>query len=217
MQSASQLRSHYADVRARLGKDAPAPVPIVVKPRPPIIYPPKLRRYPMPIGPVMPDKPQRIQARSIVRAVSLVTGVTMDEIAGTSKLARICRARFLACYLIKKHTDHSLNMIGRALGRDFDHTTVLNAIRQGEYMVGLHDGRAKGQIKAVMAVIRDDQEAFIPSPDLSTVTFPKWLPWSQQAAYVAMSVDRGAEPAYSYFYHRYGGGGERKARKRRAG
>lgn len=64
----------------------------------------------------------------IVEAVSAVTSVSRDEMKSNSRLRRICTARHLAMYFLRKLTTLSLKEIGNVFGRD--HATVLHAERK---------------------------------------------------------------------------------------
>lgn len=53
--------------------------------------------------------------------------ISLADIEGPSRVAPVARARQMAMFLARKHTEHGLKAIGRAFGRD--HTTVLHAER----------------------------------------------------------------------------------------
>lgn len=66
--------------------------------------------------------------RVILNQVSAAHGVTVEDILGQSRKARIVNARQAAMARMNAETKLSLPEIGRRMGRD--HTTVLHAIRK---------------------------------------------------------------------------------------
>lgn len=56
--------------------------------------------------------------------------VTIDDITGRSRVARIVRARHVACWLMRQH-GMTLQEIGAAVGRD--HSTAIASVRAVEH------------------------------------------------------------------------------------
>ena len=74
-------------------------------------------------------EPPQITIRQIKMAVSEVTKVSIQDIEGQYRPRRITDARQLAFYFCRKHTIHSLPLIGKHFGNK-DHSTVLHGIRK---------------------------------------------------------------------------------------
>ncbi len=73
--------------------------------------------------------------RKIVREVSALSGVDIDQILSASRVASVVMARDLVCYIAKRE-GYSMERIGRCIG-DRDHTSIGKAIarekaRRGE-------------------------------------------------------------------------------------
>lgn len=71
------------------------------------------------------------QIKEIVKEVSELTGVSVDEIKSNRRSKHIVRARFLIWWRARHETFYSLPEIGRRTGGK-DHTTVLSGIRKFE-------------------------------------------------------------------------------------
>lgn len=65
------------------------------------------------------------------RAVAAPT-VTLDQVLGETRPARVVAVRQVTAYLLRKVTAWSLPQIGRDLNRD--HTTILHSVRRIERM-----------------------------------------------------------------------------------
>ena len=76
-------------------------------------------------------RPAGIDARQVQEAVAARLGLTVDAILSPTRTATVARARQLAMYLTREHTDLSLPAIAEAFNRR-DHTTVIHAIRRVE-------------------------------------------------------------------------------------
>jgi len=75
---------------------------------------------------------------AIAGAVSQVFVITRSAISGHGREYDVVQARFASAYLMKHmRPDVTLERIGALLGRR-DHTTVINAIRQGAKLVQLN-------------------------------------------------------------------------------
>jgi chromosomal replication initiator protein len=72
----------------------------------------------------------RIQIDDVLRAVCEHFGVTLRDLRGRSRVARISEPRKLAMFLARRHADCSYPELGAFFERD--HTTVLNAVRAVE-------------------------------------------------------------------------------------
>lgn len=74
----------------------------------------------------------------IVRLVESVSGVPKGSIRSRSRKTGILEARYLAAYLLRharrNFYQFTLTEIAQRLGRT-DHTTVINALRQAEWML----------------------------------------------------------------------------------
>jgi len=89
--------------------------------------------------------------KEIVKAVSIVTGVSMADMLSHRKPDRTMRARRLACYCLREFTTASFTQIGRSLLKD--HTTVLHACNMAQKSVNDGDEIILDQIKSVKAVL----------------------------------------------------------------
>lgn len=79
-----------------------------------------------------PDAAVRMPSgAACIRVVCETINVSEVDIVSHRRDARTCRARHLACYLMRVHTPLSLPMIGRRIG-DRDHACVLRGIRRVE-------------------------------------------------------------------------------------
>ena len=70
----------------------------------------------------------------IIDAVSEYYGINPMAIRSGRRTNAVRVPRFMACYLAREMTQHSLPAIGRMIGNR-DHTTILNAIRRFEEML----------------------------------------------------------------------------------
>lgn len=75
---------------------------------------------------IIAAEPIYMTSDRILGEVSSRFGVTVDELKGKSRVAKIALARHVAVYIIKKLTDQSLPAIGRIFNRN--HTTVIASI-----------------------------------------------------------------------------------------
>lgn len=75
-------------------------------------------------------------------------GVEPEEILHADKQKSVSRARLVAYYLARKHTERSYN----ELGNDFlrDHATVLSGCRRGKQLVET-DERVRARVEAIEA------------------------------------------------------------------
>ncbi len=70
----------------------------------------------------------------IAKAVAKRLGIKLTDIRGSTRLAKIVRARALAILLSRKFTTHSLHHIGQYFGGR-DHSTVLHSCRKTEKLL----------------------------------------------------------------------------------
>lgn len=117
--------AHYAAVRQRLWN--PRPVKVIELPPPPKAWVPNV---PPPESTAPFDFHAPPGWQSILRFVSLKTGVPERTIMSRDRTVPVVHARYMTMALMKRHLDASLPMIGRRWGAD--HTTVLHAIRRYE-------------------------------------------------------------------------------------
>lgn len=73
----------------------------------------------------------RETVRSIAREVAHREGLSVADLYGPSRRARLVKARHAAMYIAHKKGGHSLSKVGRIFGNR-DHTTVMNAVRKVE-------------------------------------------------------------------------------------
>lgn len=77
------------------------------------------------------DVPSPVRIRSLVKAASKVTGISVTDILSSRRSKNFVTARRIVCVLARRHTLRSLPEIGLALGKR-DHTTVLHAMNTGD-------------------------------------------------------------------------------------
>jgi len=71
----------------------------------------------------------QVDADAIIRETSRYFSISIDDLAGSSRVAQITTARQIAMYLCRELTDLSLPKIGAKFGGR-DHTTVLHSVRK---------------------------------------------------------------------------------------
>ena len=76
----------------------------------------------------------RVTIEMIAEAVADVWGVSVANLRGPRRVPSFVDPRHVAFALARKHTAHSLPVIGRWFG-DRDHTTVLNGLRRFEELL----------------------------------------------------------------------------------
>ena len=157
---AAALRAHYADLQRRMYAPRPRPVPPVPAPIPvasPVAAPADPndgaviaasvqamvdRDYGRPQG--VPDIPgptsTATTVRRILATVARMHGMTVEDLKGPRRTARVVRARQDAMAAVWLNCSKlSLPAIGRIMRRD--HTTVLHALRQR----GIDKGTPRGR------------------------------------------------------------------------
>ena len=77
------------------------------------------------------------RVEEIIERVAYETGLSVTEIIGPRKNARLMRARWAVSLLAKRLTTKSAVQIGRAMGGR-DHSTILVQMKRGEEMLD-HD------------------------------------------------------------------------------
>jgi len=70
-------------------------------------------------------EPPEVTAKRIISLVSKRYGVAEDDIFGRKRQQKICHARNVSIYIIKKSTDLSYPSIGKMFGRD--HSTIISS------------------------------------------------------------------------------------------
>jgi hypothetical protein len=85
---------------------------------------------PVPESIAEPETP----VRQIIKTVSQVSGISIRDLKGPSRLSEYVGPRQVICYLAHTFTDRSLPAIGRQLGGR-DHTTILNGKRKTERLI----------------------------------------------------------------------------------
>lgn len=142
-ESASELRAHYAGVRARL---YPQRVrfelqPVVVELPPPPLPAPVVDEQAPPIVEVMPAKDEdqgKITIRRIQRAVCEKYRVSYIDLISHRRTSSVTEPRHIAMWMCKQLTTLSLPAIARHFdGRD--HTTILSAIRKIDKKMPLYE------------------------------------------------------------------------------
>jgi len=132
---AADMRAHYLASRARLEgrRHTPAPVGLPglgdVPPIPPPDYVITRDAYAR-VAAERRDE-ERIH-RPLLRVVSVVTGVSIDEILGQSRKVLPTKARMIAYHLVQRETD-SLKDTGRRLKRD--HSTIVHGLARVERVI----------------------------------------------------------------------------------
>lgn len=81
----------------------------------------------------------RLTMREIAMSVAEKYGLTLLDLMGESRLARIAHPRQEAMWLIRQGGRCSLPMIGRFFGRD--HTTILHGVRAHELRIAASSTR----------------------------------------------------------------------------
>lgn len=82
--------------------------------------------------------PHRLHKTRLVDVMSLITSefsITAKDLEGKSRAQAISLPRQVGMFLARKHTDHSLQEIGRFFGNR-DHTTVIYAVSKIESRAG---------------------------------------------------------------------------------
>lgn len=82
-----------------------------------------------------------------LEAAADLYGVTTDDLQGTSRVARVVRARQVACWLMRQH-GMTLHAIGGAVNRD--HTTALASVRAVD---------SRPEVRALACGLLGEQEA----------------------------------------------------------
>lgn len=98
-------------------------------------------------------RPLRVTGPDVLRVVSRVFGVTVEDIRSDRRTMAIIPARFAAAYLAKELTRLSYPRIGERLHRD--HSTVMSAIRRANEMIATDPDfaalvtRARGELETL--------------------------------------------------------------------
>lgn len=72
-------------------------------------------------------KPQKFELNDVIISIAKQYGVTVQELKSKKRSKNVATARQIACYIMKKLTNYSLQAIGQFLnGRD--HSTIIHAI-----------------------------------------------------------------------------------------
>jgi len=78
-------------------------------------------------------KPNRLAVGRLVELVAFELGLTVADLIGPCRVARLCRGRAAVCWLARVTTNRSLREIGRALGGR-DHSTIAHALRHAKLL-----------------------------------------------------------------------------------
>lgn len=93
----------------------------------------------------------RLTAERVIALVADEFGLMHNELRSDRRSRTTAAARFLAEWLARKLTTHSVNEIARAFGNR-DHTTILYGIRQAEFRLK-HDVTYRRRCMNVLARI----------------------------------------------------------------
>lgn len=88
---------------------------------------------------------------NVLEAVSSVTGVPGEQVFGKGRYREVAAARHMFVYAARMHTDHTLKVIGKFLGRD--HTTAINSIKVCNDMIDINDEVFVGTINDINSYI----------------------------------------------------------------
>ncbi|WP_375408553.1 helix-turn-helix domain-containing protein [uncultured Methylobacterium sp.] len=120
---------------APIARPAPVPQPVFVTPEaaPPAIDPAEAERQAMQAWAReyegTPAMSRHARTRFIIRTIAVHHGVTVEEVEGEGRRAKVVRPRQLAMVALwLEISSMSLPSVGRLLNRD--HTTVLHALRK---------------------------------------------------------------------------------------
>lgn len=80
------------------------------------------------------QRPQTITIDAIIKSVARHFNIAIADIKSKQRTKQIVLCRQIACYLMKKHTPHSLQAIGETLGGK-DHTTIIHALTKIEKLI----------------------------------------------------------------------------------
>ena len=131
---AADMRAHYLASRARLEKRDPKPSLSLPERR-------EVSTIPPPDYVITRDAYARVAAerrdeerihRPILRAVSVVCGVAINDILGQSRKLRPTKARMIAYHLVQRELQCAVDT-GRRLRRD--HSTILHGLARVERVI----------------------------------------------------------------------------------
>lgn len=131
----ADMRAHYIASRARLEGRKPKPSPVIVDGRRDIstIPPPNYVMTRDAYARIASERrnDERVH-RPLLRAVSVVCGVSIDDILGQGRTPLHMKARMIAYHLVNREVD-SFKETGRRLRRD--HSTIVHGLARVERVI----------------------------------------------------------------------------------
>jgi chromosomal replication initiator protein len=89
-----------------------------------------------------------VSVDAITQAITKYYDMDLDSIRAKNRTTRIVQARYVMCYMLRKHTDMSLIDVAQYLSPGItDHTTVMHGIR---YIKGQLSAKHENTIKIVL-------------------------------------------------------------------
>lgn len=150
-----------------------------------------------------------ISAKTIIRYVASIAGLTAANIVGRRRTNEYVRPRHVAMYLARSMTPRSLPSIGVVFGR-VDHTTVLNACRRVEAallanpLAKLHMLVLRNEIAMLSAASAEDTSwivrdvgPIIPVPQIQAAPAPKPAPRARRIPKMTHAYLRNAGEKYA--------------------
>lgn len=128
--TSAELMAHYAAMKKRKPKAWIAPPVVIVAPTvvlPVVVY--EVKNIELSEAHAILDRGPG--AARILKAISFVSGVPIEQIKGPRRVPKVVKARMVFYHLCRKHTSLSYPAIGRWVGGK-DHSTVLHGVRKIE-------------------------------------------------------------------------------------
>jgi len=89
-----------------------------------------------------------VSVDAIIKVITEYYGMELETICAKVRTTRIVQARYVLCYMLRKHTDMSLVDVAKFLSPGItDHTTVMHGIRYVKEQLG---AKHENSIKIVM-------------------------------------------------------------------
>ena len=111
---------------------------------------------------------QEVSVETVITEVARAFGVSVEDIMGDHRFARVALARQVAMYILKTKLGHTLSDIAHALKRE-DHTTVLHGVRRVKGML-MSDTSLQQKIAAVYRACYPE-EHFAPCRQCGAIVF----------------------------------------------